>query len=127
MLAARYDDLNLMMDELDAHYQHLVANQTGKDVVERTKQLLIVGDYVATLWIDNMWYRGRVSKIINHDTVEIFYIDYGTTMKIKKHDLFTLDPKFHKFPAQAILAELAGIEPLIDEARTLRWSQYTTR
>lgn len=116
-----------MMDELDMFYQKLGYNQTEEDFLARTKQLLTVGDYVATLWTDQMWYRARIVHIIDHDTFEVFYIDYGTKMKVKKRELFLLDDRFFKFPAQAIKTELAGIEPVMDEAKTYNWSGYTKR
>ena len=60
VLASTYDQLNAMMDELDNFYQKLGYNQTEEDFKARAMQLLTVGDYVATLWTDQMWYRARI-------------------------------------------------------------------
>ena len=123
--------MNVMMDELDIHYQKMLQMDNAKSTKERlediTKEKISVGDYVAVTWTDNMWYRGIVQRLVDHQTLYVFYIDYGSHAEIKRHQMYLLDVKFFKFPAQAIAAELSAIEPVCDEAQNVNWSGYTTR
>ena len=41
--------------------------------------------------------------------------------------MYKLDAKFFELPAQAMIAELSGIEPPLDEAQSVHWSGYPTR
>lgn len=120
-----------MMDELDAHYEgQLAAAEGDKAAVAQwavDQAGLGVGDLVAVTWRDNMWYRGRVTRILDHATLRVFYVDYGTTASIKRSLMFPLHEKFWQFPAQAIEVELAGIEPPCDEFLTVKWSSQATR
>jgi len=74
-----------------------------------------------------MWYRGKVIKYQDYQTLKVFYIDYGTTADIKRSCMYKLDSKFFELPAQAMNAELGGIEPPLDEAQSIQWSGYPTR
>jgi len=124
--ASEYDKLNKMMDRLDQHYQ-LVLKEKELGNVDTMLGKISVGDFVAITWSDNMWYRGKIIKYQDYQTLKVFYIDYGTTADIKRSCMFKLDANFFELPAQAIYAELAGIEPTLDEAQSVHWSGYPTR
>jgi len=124
--ASEYDKLNKMMDCLDQHYQ-LVLKEKALGNVDTMSDKISIGDFVAITWTDNMWYRGKVIKYQDYQTLKVFYIDYGTTADIKRSCMYKLDSKFFELPAQAMNAELGGIEPPLDEAQSIQWSGYPTR
>ena len=41
------------------------------------------GEYVAVMWIDQMWYRAKVRNFVNNGQLRVFYIDYGTTRVVR--------------------------------------------
>ncbi|XP_063370670.1 uncharacterized protein LOC134658994 [Cydia amplana] len=52
-------------------------------------------------------YRARV--ISAHDSVEVFYIDYGNTATVSISDLRPLEPRWLTLPARAVPCRLAGV------------------
>ena len=97
--ASEYDKLNKMMDCLDQHYQ-LVLKEKALGNVDTMSDKISIGDFVAITWTDNMWYRGKVIKYQDYQTLKVFYIDYGTTADIKRSCMYKLDSKFFELPAQ---------------------------
>ncbi|XP_063966750.1 uncharacterized protein LOC129277426 isoform X1 [Lytechinus pictus] len=67
---------------------------------------------------DNNWHRGIITGVPNLDLVEVYYVDYGTSLRIPKNSLRLLKSCFMKLPKQAIDAKLGGIEPVGD-----KWSE----
>ena len=67
--ASEYDNLNKMMDELDVFYDKMTnkPNQDDDKFIY-SHHSIKVGDYVAVTWTDNMWYRGLVTRVIDHQT-----------------------------------------------------------
>ena len=124
--ASEYDKLNEMMDHLDQHYQQVLKEKELGNV-DTMLDKISVGDFVAITWTDNMWYRGKVLKYQDYQTLKVFYIDYGTFADVKRSCIYKLDAKFFELPAQAMTAELSGIEPPLDEAQSVHWSGYSTR
>lgn len=125
-LGSQYEKLGKMMDELDDHYEPLVAKffKEGQPLVPRE---FSVGDQVAAVWpTDNLWYRGVV-KARKAGKWEVFYMDYGDTKYVEEPYIMPLDRNFCVLPAQAIRAHLAGIEPRCDEAANCKWPQTATR
>lgn len=129
-LAASYDKLNLMMDEIDSFYEKLlreegVSKKSSK--WEKMRESITVDEYVAVMWIDQMWYRARVRNLVNHTELRVFYIDYGTTRVVRLDQMYPLDARFFYLPAQAIEVSLAGIEPPCDDKDTVVWTKEATK
>lgn len=75
-----------MMDEIDSFYEKLlreegVSKKSSK--WEKMRESITVDEYVAVMWIDQMWYRARVRNLVNHTELRVFYIDYGTTRVVR--------------------------------------------
>jgi len=129
-LASSYDKLNLMMDEIDSFYEKLlreegVSKKSSK--WEKMRESITVEEYVAVMWIDQMWYRAKVRNLVNHTELRVFYIDYGTTRVVRLDQMYPLDARFFYLPAQAIEVSLAAIEPRCDDKNTVVWTKEATK
>ena len=85
-LASSYDNLNQMMDEIDSFYEKLLREEgLSKKSPKwgKMRESITDGEYVAVMWIDQMWYRARVRNFVNHTELRVFYIDYGTTRVVR--------------------------------------------
>ena len=149
MSASSYDKLNKMMDDIDNFYEKLlreegISKQSTKWA--KMRETITDGEYVAVMWIDQMWYRARVRNFVNHTELRVFYIDYGTTRVVRcdkkrefktefmfsclffrLHQMYPLDSRFFDLPAQAIEVSLAGIEPPCDDKDTVMWTKEATK
>ena len=132
MTASSYDKLNQMMDDIDNFYEKLLREEgLSKQSTKwaKMRESITDGEYVAVMWIDQMWYRARVKNFVNHTELRVFYIDYGTTRVVRcdekrfrkkillslfyifrLHQMYPLDARFFNLPAQAIEVSLAGID-----------------
>ncbi|XP_063544603.1 uncharacterized protein LOC134752803 [Cydia strobilella] len=67
-------------------------------------------------------YRARV--IVAHDTIEVFYVDYGNTASVSISDLRPLEPRWLTLPMRAVPCRLAGVSvsgvSVSDVSKTLR-------
>ncbi|XP_040922770.1 tudor domain-containing protein 1 [Toxotes jaculatrix] len=72
------------------------------------------------------WYRAMV-KELSENQVSVIFVDYGYSMKVEKHHLRSIKPRFLTLPFQAIRCWLAGVEPLGSEwgSEALLWFQTT--
>lgn len=69
------------------------------------------GEVVAAKFsADHQWYRARVVKVNSPQDIEILYIDYGNTEKVKSKDLAKLSPKYATQEAFAKDYTLAFVE-----------------
>jgi len=77
----------------------------------------IVGLPCAALYFDEErrknegWHRAIITGIYDFDTVEIFYVDYGTNSRVLLNHCRFLDKKFAHEKAQAINVKCGGIKP----------------
>jgi len=129
-MASSYDKLNKMMDEIDNFYEKLLREEgLSKRSTKwaKMRETITDGEYVAVMWIDQMWYRARVRNFVNHTELRVFYIDYGTTRVVRLHQMYPLDARFFNLPAQAIEVSLAGIEPPCDDKDTVMWTKEATK
>ena len=86
MTASSYDKLNQMMDDIDNFYEKLLREEgLSKQSTKwaKMRESITDGEYVAVMWIDQMWYRARVKNFVNHTELRVFYIDYGTTRVVR--------------------------------------------
>ena len=147
MTASSYDKLNQMMDDIDNFYEKLLREEgLSKQSTKwaKMRESITDGEYVAVMWIDQMWYRARVKNFVNHTELRVFYIDYGTTRVVRcdekritkqillslifrLHQMYPLDARFFNLPAQAIEVSLAGIEPRCDDKDTVMWTKEATK
>ena len=136
-----------MMDEIDCFYEKLLREEgLSKQSPKwgKMRESITDGEYVAVMWIDQMWYRARVRNFVNHTELRVFYIDYGTTRVVRwgnsarnpkflfdfvtrLDQMYLLDARFFQLPAQAIEVSLAGIEPPCDDKDTVMWSKEATK
>ena len=75
-----------MMDEIDCFYEKLLREEgLSKQSPKwgKMRESITDGEYVAVMWIDQMWYRARVRNFVNHTELRVFYIDYGTTRVVR--------------------------------------------
>jgi len=72
---------------------------------------VVVGLVCVSLLSDGNWNRCFVTSMKDLSTVEVYYIDFGNVLKVKKDSLYYLTTKFARLPGQAIQARLAGIKP----------------
>merc|ERR1712025_1529799 len=118
------------MDDIDNFYEKLLREEGLSKQSTRWSKMresITDGEYVAVMWIDQMWYRARVKNFVNHTELRVFYIDYGTTRVVRLHQMYPLDARFFNLPAQAIEVSLAGIEPRCDDKDTVMWTKEATK
>lgn len=68
------------------------------------------GDLVAALFVDNLWYRARIDKVVSLDKVYVLYVDYGNKEILKSTRLAQLPGKYAPFPPQARQYNLACLK-----------------
>ena len=57
------------------------------------------------------WHRGIIIEIWDFESVDVFFIDYGTVSRVFLHHCRFLDKRFGIYKAQAIHAKCGGIKP----------------
>jgi len=72
------------------------------------------GDVVASLFLDNLWYRARIEKV-ETGKCHVLYIDYGNREIVSPTKLANLPSQFKDFPAQAREYSLACLKIPTDE------------
>lgn len=60
---------------------------------------------------DGYWYRARIESFQDMAVIEVFFIDYVNTFRVKESSLAYLHRKFGELPGQAFEARLDGIRP----------------
>ena len=59
-----------------------------------------------------MWYRGRITKVVDDQFVEVFYVDFGNSETVPVSKVKTLKEEWTELPPQAIQCSLASISPV---------------
>lgn len=59
-----------------------------------------------------MWYRGRITKVVDDQFVEVFYVDFGNSETVPVSKVKTIKEEWTELPAQAIQCSLASITPI---------------
>ena len=57
------------------------------------------------------WHRAVLIEIWDHESVDVFYVDYGTVSRLLIDHCRFLDKRFGQAKAQAIHAKCGGIKP----------------
>jgi hypothetical protein len=115
------NDLSKLMDDMDDFYP------CNRDPNYEISAIVpgIVGLCVAALYFESEvcqgWHRGIITKIMNLDQVQVFYVDYGTKSLVRLDFIRFLRKDFGQLPAQAIKTRLGGIKP-----KTLRRKETTS-
>jgi len=68
------------------------------------------GDVVAALFVDNLWYRARIEKVVSLEKIYVLYVDYGNKEILSSVRLAQLPPKYSSFPPQARQYSLACLK-----------------
>ena len=63
---------------------------------------------------DGLWYRGRITKVVYSQHVEVCYIDFGNCETVPVSKVKTIKEELLQVPAQAIRCSLASISPASD-------------
>ncbi|XP_019638854.1 PREDICTED: uncharacterized protein LOC109480923 isoform X1 [Branchiostoma belcheri] len=59
----------------------------------------------------NVYYRGIVKSIMDDNTADVYFVDYGDSQKIPRSNIKYLPPEFAVLPMQAIECTLKDIQP----------------
>lgn len=59
-----------------------------------------------------MWYRGRITKVVGGQFVEVCYIDFGNCETVPVSKVKTMKEEWTQLPAQAIQCSLASVSPV---------------
>ncbi|XP_042317049.1 RING finger protein 17 isoform X2 [Sceloporus undulatus] len=71
----------------------------------------IQGQACVAKFDDGVWYRAQVVGLPGHQEVEVKYVDFGNTAKIKMNEMRKIKDEFLALPAKAIKCKLAHIAP----------------
>ncbi|KAK3752727.1 hypothetical protein QZH41_018695 [Actinostola sp. cb2023] len=94
-LAEFGDNLDEMMNSICDHYSNL-DKSTGCLTSTSMGQ-----PCVAMFEMDSMWYRASVESVSQND-VNVRFVDYGNTQKVKLSELKEMVPQFMKLPVLAV-------------------------
>lgn len=84
---------------------------------------MYVGQLVAAMYTDNLWYRARILGCIE-DEFRVFFVDYGSQNLVTIDRIRHLPLHFTKIPLQAFRGRIFGIRPLPSEKK---WSYEAGR
>ena len=73
---------------------------------------LYIGQVVAVLYTDRLWYRARIASFPGRRLIHVFYIDYGTSNDVDIDRLRHLHATFTRYPVQAYRGRIDGVRPL---------------
>ena len=59
-----------------------------------------------------MWYRGRITKVVDGQFVEVCFVDFGNHETVPVSKVKTIKEEWTELPAQAIQCSLASISPV---------------
>lgn len=59
-----------------------------------------------------MWYRGRITKVVDDQFVEVFYVDFGNIETVPVSKVKIIKEEWTELPAQAIQCSLTSISPV---------------
>ena len=100
------DPCNQLMEELETVQDSLVRLDSSE---------VRVGLLAATIFSeDGALYRAEVLKIlpgVEEDVVEVRYVDYGNTEKVRRNSLFSLPAKLKAAGKLAVAVVLEGVDP----------------
>lgn len=79
---------------------------------------MYIGQLVAAMYTDNLWYRAKVLGCNQHE-FRVFFVDYGSQNCVAIEQIRHLPIHFTKMPIQAFRGRIFGIRPLPHEKK---WS-----
>lgn len=65
---------------------------------------------------DSLWYRGRITRVVDQEFVEVFYLDFGNCETLPLSKVTTIGPDLLQLPPQAVLCSLSSIAPVCSAA-----------
>ncbi|XP_034943133.1 RING finger protein 17 [Chelonus insularis] len=68
--------------------------------------------------LENFWYRGVITKILENKTVVVFFVDLGTTHSLHYKKIRKLDSRYARITPLAIKVSLKDVQP----AKGQKWS-----
>ncbi|OWR41796.1 hypothetical protein KGM_209893 [Danaus plexippus plexippus] len=103
------EDYNIAMEEIMDDMNQYYGAGEGRD---RSLALGAVreGHYCASLY-DGDWHRSIIVRILDHDTVKVRHVDYGTVERVATSSLRVLLRRYAALEAQAVRARLGGVAP----------------
>ncbi|XP_055952642.1 tudor domain-containing protein 5-like isoform X2 [Argiope bruennichi] len=106
VLIKKYEDL-----------ERFYSSSQSKDYLMKDFHIA-AGSIGVALWpVDMHWYRIRIMSVVSSETVQVFYVDYGTIEIISKNLLRYIREEFFDFPTQAIKASLAYVKPSLTDSK----------
>lgn len=82
----------------------------------------IIPGHIYLVSITECWYRVRVDAVDHSKRrCHCFFIDVGDADWFSVEQIYVCDPKFQRFPAQAICFSLFGLEDFAGNDRVLRF------
>ncbi len=90
-------------------------------VISRSE--MYIGQLVAAMYTDNLWYRARIVKCYE-DEFEVFYVDYGSKSWVTIDRIRHLGLHFTQLPIQAFCGRIFGVRHLPTEKK---WSTEAGR
>ena len=101
------DRVNSIMDRMDLFYRGVKGDMYRLE----STSLLRPGNILAAEYRGQGFHRALVIKVINHNVVSLFYLDYGTMDSQRIKHCRNLHKDFSRLPEQAIQARMWGIKP----------------
>ncbi len=101
------NDLSQLQSEMNAFYS------SAKNIRSMTASDLLTDKYFAGRHSDGNWYRVRLCSMLDAETINARFVDFGDFGMVGLENLQVLKPQFRNLPMQAISAYLAGRSSLL--------------
>ena len=96
------EKLDQIMEELENEY-----SQAGP--ADLKLRAAPPGQLCAAMFTDGAWYRGKIVRKVDSNTVRIYYIDYGNSEDVLVKDVKHLADGLAKEPGFALQCTLTGV------------------
>lgn len=95
-------DLDTLLDQMFEYY-----NELGEDELQlHTPQ---IGGLCAAKYVDDLWYRARVTGVTDSQAYEVYFLDHGNKEVLPGNSLKCLVSYFGSLPIQAVECAMAGL------------------
>ncbi|XP_040564826.1 tudor domain-containing protein 7 [Lepeophtheirus salmonis] len=101
------ESLEILTSEMIEFY-----SSPTRRVVDITLEDLSKDSFFAAVHSDGFWYRIKVDRVLDDQTITVKFVDYGDFAMVNLKNLQPLWPQFRNLPMQAIKAFLSDIVPV---------------
>ena len=119
-----YDAVTLLMDRMKKFYAEEGDRWRVESVLDCEPGTFLAAQYIDEHKVKQGFHRVVVKQVVDLKRLKLFYIDDGTVETLKLKHVRFLPTEFGQLPAQALEAQLWGVEQIDQESR---WTPQSTQ